>query len=55
MYKYRMNVRPYYLLVHVYVCMYIEGLAQWVGAFVPQADGWVFESEPRQTYIYVSL
>ena len=23
-------------------------LAQWVGVFAPQAEGWVFESQPRQ-------
>ena len=25
--------------------------AQWVRAFVPQAEGWVFEFQPRQTYM----
>ena len=24
-------------------------VAQWVRAFAPQAEGWVFESQPRQT------
>ena len=24
-------------------------VAQWIRALVPQADGWVFESRPRQT------
>ena len=26
-------------------------VAQWVKAFTPQAEGWVFESHPRQTYV----
>ena len=24
-------------------------VAQWVGALAPQAEGWVIESQPRQT------
>ena len=24
-------------------------VAQWVGAFASQVEGWVFESQPRQT------
>ena len=26
-------------------------MAQWVRAFAPQAEGWVFESQPRQSYV----
>ena len=26
-------------------------MAQWVRAFAPQAEGWVFESQPRQTLV----
>ena len=26
-------------------------MAQWVRAFVPQAEGWVFESQPRQNLV----
>ena len=26
-------------------------VAQWVKAFVPHAEGWVFESQPRQTHV----
>ena len=24
---------------------------QWVGALAMQAEGWLFESQPRQTYV----
>ena len=27
-------------------------VAQWVRTFAPQADGWVFESEPEQTEVF---
>ena len=27
------------------------GGAQWVRTFTPQAEGWVFESQPRQTQV----
>ena len=30
---------------------YSRGVAQWVRAFAPQAEGWVFESQPRQTQV----
>ena len=26
-------------------------VVQWVKAFAPQAEGWVFESQPRQTQV----
>ena len=26
-------------------------VAQWARAFAPQAEGWVFESQPRQTLV----
>ena len=26
-------------------------VAQWVRAFAPQAEGWVFEFQPRQTHV----
>ena len=26
-------------------------VAQWVRAMAPQAEGWVFESQPRHTYV----
>ena len=26
-------------------------VSQWVRTFAPQAEGWVFESKPRQTYV----
>ena len=26
-------------------------VAQWVRKFAPQAHGWLFESQPRQTYV----
>ena len=26
-------------------------VAQWIRALAPQAEGWVFESRPRQTYV----
>ena len=29
----------------------IAAVAQWVRAFVPQAEGWVFEFSPRQTLV----
>ena len=29
--------------------METAAVAQWVRAVAPQADGWVFESQPRQT------
>ena len=31
------------------VYLIIAAMAQWVRALAPQAEGWVFESKPRQT------
>ena len=31
--------------------VFAAALAQWVRAFAPQAEGWVFESQPRQTQV----
>ena len=30
---------------------HLAAVAQWVRAFASQADGWVFESQPRQTQV----
>ena len=33
------------------VCLSAAAVAQWVRVFAPQAEGWVFETQPRQTLV----
>ena len=39
-----------FLLIHVNA-YHAVAVAQWVKAFAPQAEGWVFESQPWQTQV----
>ena len=32
-------------------CNNCVNVMQWVGALAMQAEGWLFESQPRQTYV----
>ena len=44
------NVYLLYMYVHTQILLAVA-VAQWVKAFYPQAKGWVFESQPRQTQV----
>ena len=36
--------------IHIYI-KWTAAVAQWLRALAPQAEGWVFESKPRQTQV----
>ena len=38
-----------YTINLIYTICWITAVAQWARAFASQAEGWVFESQPRQT------
>ena len=41
-----------FLMLHVHVHhMSSAAVAQWIRAFAPKAEVWVFESQPRQTQL----
>ena len=54
--KYKNSSREQYVVIHTDLS-YIQyedknvtaAVAQWVRALAPQAEDWVFESQPRQT------
>ena len=35
--------------------VYTAAVAQWVRALVPRAEGWVLESQPRQTQVVMKV
>ena len=45
-----MNIDHPYILDSCSITL-AAAVAQWVGPFALQSEGWVFESQPRQTYV----
>ena len=44
------SILSYVLCIYVYI-IWTAAMAQWVRALTPHTEGWVFESQPRQTLV----